>query len=121
MSLTRTKFARLVRLSILSAVILIIIVYAVFRSMAYLRGPDIIIFEPLNGSTVASTSMIIIGRAIRVNSLSMNDAPIQVDEDGNFRETLIVFPGLNVITFRATDQFQRKAAEELRVYGYGAF
>ena len=51
----------------------------------------------------------------------MNDNPIETDESGNFKETLVVFPGVNVISFNATDQFKRMVRAELRVFGSETF
>ncbi len=117
MTLTRTKFAKLVRLIVLIAIVVVIAGYVAFRSLPYLKGPTISIFQPINGSSISSTTLTIIGRASRINSLSMNDNPVLVDETGNFKETVVVFPGLNVISFYATDQFQRSIKQELKIYG----
>lgn len=121
MSLTRTRFNKLLRLSLLIVIIVVIVGYAAFRSLPYFKGPGLVIFEPANGSTISSTTVTIIGRASRVNLIEMNGAPIQIDESGNFKETLIVFPGINVISFDVTDQFKRKVHSELRLLGTQAF
>ncbi len=121
MTFTRTEFAKSVRMSVLIIVIVIIVGYAAFRSLPYVRGPQIILFQPINGSTIASTTITVVGRALRINSLTMNDNPIETDESGNFKETLVVFPGVNVISFNATDQFKRMVRAELRVFGSETF
>ncbi len=117
MTLTRTRFSQLLRMAALAVVIIVIIGYAITRSLPYFQGPEIAVFQPLNGSTISSTTMTLIGRARRINSLSINNHPIQIDEQGNFRETLIVFPGINVISLDATDQFKRSTHSELRILG----
>lgn len=117
MNFTRTRFLKTIQVSIVVIVVVLIILYIGFRSLPYLRGPEILVFEPVSGITISSTTTTIIGQALRVNSLSMNDNPIQVDESGNFKETLIVFPGLNIIKISATDQFQRSVTHEIRLVG----
>ena len=117
MDLTRSRFVRLVRTAAAVIGIIIVIAYAAYRSLPYLRGPVIHIFQPVDGSSVSSTTVIVIGRADRVNSLSLNGDPIQVDQSGNFQQTLIVFPGMNLITLTATDQFKRTTSSELDIYG----
>lgn len=117
MNLTRTRFAKLLRITITIAVILIVIAYAGYRSLAYLRGPQIYVFQPISGSSIASTTITIIGRVDRVNSLSLNDNPLQVDEQGNFKQTIIVFPGVNIISLEATDQFHRSTKTALQLFG----
>ncbi len=117
MELTRTRFSKLLRILATAAVVVLIAAYAGYRSLSYMRGPVIQIFQPVNGSTISTTTVTIMGQALRVNSLSLNDFPIQIDEEGNFKQTLIVFPGVNVMSLYATDQFKRSAREEIRIFG----
>jgi len=105
------------RIAAATIVVAVIVIYAIYRSLPYVSGPSIKVFQPLSGSTIASTTMTLIGRADRVSSLTMNGNPIQVDESGNFKETLIVFPGVNIISFDATDRFKRNAHLEIEILG----
>lgn len=117
MNLNRTATLRLIRFSSIALVALIIIVYAIFRSLNYIHGPVIDIFQPINGSAISSTTVTIIGQAVRVNALSMNGKTVFIDEAGNFKETLLVFPGMNIITFTAHDQFGRTETKQLQLVG----
>lgn len=117
MKLTRTRFAKLLRITIFVLLALIVIGYATFRSLPYASGPIITIFQPINGSTIASTTTEIVGRADRVNSISINGSPISLDESGNFRKTLIIFKGINVITIEAHDQFKRVEKTRVTILG----
>ncbi|HEX7724404.1 MAG TPA: hypothetical protein VF438_01545 [Candidatus Paceibacterota bacterium] len=117
MDFSRSRFSRLIRIVATIVVILIVVGYAAYRSLAYIRGPVIQVFQPINGASIASTTVTIIGRVDRVNSLALNDNPIQVDESGNFKQTIIVFPGINIVTLEATDQFKRATKFELRLFG----
>ncbi|MES2314519.1 MAG: hypothetical protein V4524_01095 [Patescibacteria group bacterium] len=117
MNLNRTATLRLIRLSAITLVAVIIIVYAFFRSLNYIHGPEINIFQPIDGSALASSTVTIIGQATRVNSLSMNGKTVFIDESGNFKETLLVFPGMNIITFTAHDQFGRTKTRQLQLVG----
>ena len=113
----RTKTLRFIRIVAVSLFAVIIIVYAIWRSLNYARGPVVNIFQPLNGSAVATSTVKIIGQALRVNSLSLNGKTVFIDEAGNFSETLIVFSGMNIITFNAHDQFGRETKKELDLVG----
>jgi hypothetical protein len=101
----------------MAIIALLIVIYAIFRSLNYIHGPVIEIFQPLDGSAIASTTATIIGRADRVNSLTMNGKTIFIDESGNFKETLVMFPGINIITFSAHDQFGRTVHRQLQLVG----
>ena len=117
MYLTRTNWLRIIRIGIASLLAILIVAYAISRSLNYARGPKIDIFQPLDGSAIASSTVMIVGRAERINSLSMNGQTVFVDEMGNFTETVIVFKGMNTLTFDAKDQFGREVKKELDLVG----
>ena len=114
---SRTKTLRMIRIAVISIVALLIVAYAIWRSLNYARGPIINIYQPLNGSAIATSTVNIIGQALRVNSLSLNGKTVFIDEAGNFNETIVIFPGVNVLTFDAHDQFGRETTKELEVVG----
>lgn len=115
--MTRTSFIRLLKIASSSLAVLIVIAYALWRSLSYARGPHITIFEPSDWALVASTSITIRGRVERANAIYLNGSPIFIDETGAFAEPILVFPGLNLIAVTAKDQFDRKVEEHLRLTG----
>lgn len=121
MSITRTRVAKMLRTATLLFIVILIAGYAAWRSTPYFRGPSLEIFQPADGSTISSTTVTLAGRATRANLIEMNGAPIEIDEEGNFRETLIVFPGVNIVSLDVTDQFKRKIHAELRLMGTQSF
>ena len=114
---TRTAFQRLLKILALTVFVAIIVTYAVWRSLNYARGPVIRVTEPLNGAGIASTTVNIRGQALRVNTITLNGRPISIDQQGYFNEIVIIFPGLNVLTIEAGDQFNRHVKTELQLVG----
>lgn len=84
------------------------------QSKAYLVGPDITILYPLPGSTVSDFTTII-GTASNVATLSLNGREIFTDTKGNFREELLLAPGLAIITLQARDSFDRMTTRTLEL------
>ena len=117
MPLTRTTLLRIIKISTGVLLALLVIGYAIWGSLNYARGPAIEISSPANNSAVNSNVAVITGRADRVNSLSLNGDPISMDEQGNFSQTVVIFPGMNKLTFVAHDQFKRTAVKELDLVG----
>jgi hypothetical protein len=115
MSFTRTTFLRNLKIGSTIVIILIIVAYALWRSFAYARGPHITITEPLNFSSINSTTTQVIGRVERANTITLNGKPITIDEQGNFNEIIVLFPGTNILTIKAHDQFDRTVQKEIRV------
>lgn len=117
MRLTRSTNIRLARISIVVLVAGLIVAYAVWRSLNYARGPEIEIFQPAEGASIASSTVVIRGRANRINSLRLDGNDISVDEQGDFSQTLVLFPGLNTIALEANDQFGRSVSKVLELVG----
>jgi hypothetical protein len=117
MTLTRTRFRRVIRVTGVALVCVAIIGYVSWRSLPYARGPHIDVFEPVDGSAISGPTIDVIGRAERVASLFLNGSLISINEQGGFKETLIVFPGVNTLTLRATDQFGRGTEARIEIFG----
>jgi hypothetical protein len=117
MELTRTSYIRILRIAVAAIIIIVIVAYAIWRSLNYARGPAITILEPANGTSATASTLSIKGHVDRVNNLTMNGAPISIDEQGNFVQSIVVFPGTNKITFVASDQFGRSEQKELDIVG----
>ncbi len=115
--LTRTTILRFIKIGGGILVTTIVVAYAISRSTSYVRGPQITITNPANWASIAASTTIIQGRIDRANNLTLNGRDISIDEYGNFNEHIIVFPGTNIITLEAHDQFERKVKTELRLQG----
>ena len=117
MSLTRTTNILILKWLGILLVIGIIVTYAISRTFDYAQGPEILIFEPVNGSIATTSLVTITGQALRINKIYLNDNPISVDEEGYWNENIIVFKGLNRITVKAEDQFGRKISKGIELVG----
>ncbi|MDE2038314.1 MAG: hypothetical protein KGI69_03810 [Patescibacteria group bacterium] len=120
MTITRSRFQRALRWGIFAAAAAVVVGYAIWRSVAYLQGPEIDVLQPVDGATAPSTTVEVIGRAQRVSSISLNGSPISIDQSGGFRQTIVVFPGADFISLSATDQFGRSVSKTIEVYGTAA-
>ncbi len=96
-------------------IIIILVIYAVFESYNYIIGPRIVIYEPINGSTIATSSIIISGTAYRIKDIFLNGRPITIDKEGNFNEILLLFPGYNTSLLYANDKFKRTIEHKIEL------
>lgn len=85
--------------------IAIIVGYGGFAFRDIIRGPHIKITEPIDGETYATTTVPIKGIASRIQKITLNGRPMVIDEQGNFSEILILFPGYNRILLVGEDRF----------------
>jgi|GEM_PF-3234949 len=95
----------------------LIVIFAIWRSLDYARGPSVTVTEPINGSSISTESIIIKGVVERAKNMLLNGNEINIDEKGDFSETVIVFPGINLITLTAKDQFGRSAIQTITLVG----
>lgn len=89
--------------------------YAVFQGYDLIRGPILEVTSPIHGQSFTEAPIEITGRAENISFIYLNDTQIFVDPEGNFTEKLLLLPGYNIITVRATDRFNREVTRELHL------
>lgn len=96
-------------------VIILVIAYTYYKTKDFIRGPIIIVASPANGIAVNSPLVEIVGKAERIAYISLDDRQIFTDEDGNFKEKLLLSPGYNIISIKASDKFDRNIEKTLEM------
>jgi len=96
-------------------IFIIVAGFTYLKTQDFLEGPRIEISSPVNGTTVTDSLLEIEGQARHISFLYLNDSKIFVDEEGNFNESLLLYPGYNIITLRASDQFEREITKQLEI------
>lgn len=95
-------------ITISTAVVFIIIIsYAFFNARLLIAGPKIIINQPESGSVFDSPLIEIQGEAYNTSFISMNGHSIYINEQGQFKEKLLLPPGTSIIKLDARDRFDR--------------
>ena len=90
-------------------------VYFIFSFRSFWRGPQIVIDYPADGASIDGFNAVVTGRARDVSKLELNGRPLYTDENGSFKEALILSPGLNIIEVRAEGRFGGKLSEKITV------
>jgi len=93
----------------------LIIGYSLYQSRNLRSGPQLNIVSPINGALSTTSTTQIQGVAKNITSISLNDRPIFVDEDGNFSENLLLSYGYNIIGISAKDKFGRSVSKRLEL------
>ena len=113
--INREGTKKILKFTIITFIVLIVVGYSLFASHSLISGPEIIITEPQNGVTIATSSVIVKGIASRIQDITLNGRPVFIDEKGNFTETILLFPGYNVSLFSAKDKFNRTTEYKLEL------
>lgn len=95
--------------------VLVVVIYSGFVLDDFVRGPRIIIESPADMLATSTRVLAVSGRAVHINNLSLNGAPIPFDLKGNFRETILLANGYNRITISATDRYDRTVEKVLEL------
>lgn len=91
-------------------------IYALFESLKLIQGPSIAITTPQNWSSFSEDAITIVGQAKRVSTIWLNDRKVYINENGDFKEKLLLPPGYTIITFRAEDRFGRTVERKLSLW-----
>ena|SRR3989344_2814757 len=90
-------------------------IYAYLQSREYLRGPILIIEEPLNGSMSTTSLVGLRGSARNISFLTLNGRQIFTDELGRFKESLLLQEGYSIMTLEARDRFGHVVEKRLEL------
>ena len=100
---------------IISLVVLILLSYTAYEIQRVVFGPRLSISFPVNGASASSSLMEVSGVAKNINNISIDDRKIFVDEQGNFKEDILLSYGYNAITIKANDKFGRNTEKVVEV------
>lgn len=106
---------RLLKIIVISIILLGIFGYTTYEIQKLAFGPKIDVLFPINGSLVSNSLTEISGIAKNINNISLNDRKIFVDEQGNFKEVLLLSYGYNAIVIKASDKFGRNTEKIIEV------
>lgn len=108
-------FRKRIELYGIGILLVIALVYGVFRVYPLFMGPHFVIYSPLDGATVASTTFEMSGKVSRVKEIVIQGRIIPIDTEGNFREILVAQAPYTLITISATDFYGKSVTKSIRV------
>jgi hypothetical protein len=105
----------IIKILIIILVITAIAGYSFFQARNIIRGPQISLVSPSNGTTVTEQAVEIQGSAKNISYITLNDRRIFVDKDGMFNEELLLAPGYNIWKLEAKDKFGRIVSKNIEL------
>ena len=96
-------------------IIIIIGGYTYYQTKGFTRGPILQINYPSSGMTLNESLLEIRGFVENASYITMNDRQIFVDENGKFRENILLSNGYNIIEVKIKDKFEREKKEVLEL------
>lgn len=109
----RLKFSRAVFLT--AAIFVIFLGYLLFQYREAFISPPLSINSPLQNSTVSSSLVTVSGKTDPNSTVYVDGNAVSIDENGNFKKTLNVFPGKVVITVKAINKFLKVSQKQITI------
>lgn len=104
-----------IEVGLLIALVVITVVYGMFRAYPLVAGPSIDIYSPADGDYVASTTFEVSGQVKRANIITLQGRPITIDTEGHFTETLVAQAPYTILVLVATDSYGESVSKTIRV------
>ena len=96
--------------------LLLIFLYSLFQARFLILGPQIKIIYPKNGTIVSTGLILVEGTAKNVSWISLDDRQIFTNEQGYWKEKLILSSGVSIITIKARDRFGRNSEKSVEIF-----
>lgn len=107
---------RFLRGILIGGAILSLLGYLWYEFSGLSRPPKLIIFEPQSDRTISEETITVFGQTDLDASLTINDQPIYIDPQGNFKEKIGLQRGLNIIKIKAQNRFGRQITVERKIF-----
>lgn len=102
-------------ISVISVISLGFFTYLYLEFRSFVSEPRLVILEPLDGSTVHTSDLLVSGETDRRAKVSINDEEAIVSEDGRFSDQVTLTPGLNVISVSSVNRFGKERSRAVTV------
>ncbi len=113
--INRDGVQKIIKISLFVFIILVVTIYSVISFKDYVDGPQIEVMQPINGSSIASSTTLLKGQVKRIKDVSINNRPLLIDTQGNFTYNLLLLDGYNIFIISAIDKFGRTTEYKLEL------
>lgn len=96
-------------LYIVAAITIIFLSYLGFQYRSLIFAPSLSVSTP---TQVSSTDVTITGKTDSSATVSINNQPVSVGSDGEFRKSLNLFPGKSIVTIKATNRMGKETVKQ---------
>ena len=114
-SFSVSKF-KLKQTAILIIVIFLLFMgYILFQYRGAFLNPPLEITSPKNGVIISSSEVTVSGKTDSNTTVYVEKNAVSVDQNGNFKTTITVFPGKTTITISVINKFSRETDKQIKI------
>lgn len=103
-----TDFKKIVKMALIAVLLLFMVIYGFARSKDLIFGVKIRNVNITDGMKAENDVLEITGNAKNAKALALNGREISIDQNGNFKETIALHLGYNIVDIKAKDDFGGK-------------
>src|ERR1035437_4524102 len=96
-------------------IFLLFMVYILFQYRYAFLNPPLEIVSPKNGSLVSSSEVTVSGKTDSNATVYIEKNAVSVDQNGNFKKIINVFPGETTIQVKAINKFSRETDKQIKI------
>lgn len=93
---------------ILLAVVIFLITFIFFQYKDAIINPPLQITSPKDGQAIASQDFEVVGKTDPNSVVFVENQPVSLDSEGNFKKIITVFPGKSSLSVRSVNRFGRE-------------
>lgn len=82
----------------------------------FISTPMLIVSSPIDNETTSGSQIYIIGRSDKDGRIFINEQSVVVNDEGEFNESISLQEGLNIITIRAINRFEKETVKTLSIH-----
>lgn len=106
---------KMIRLSLACLAVLGVFFYLWYQVSGISRPPELLVSEPASDKTVSEDLIVVSGKTEEGASLAINGQPIHADSSGNFRESIGLQQGLNILRIISSNRFGKQTLIERKI------
>lgn len=101
---------------IVAIVLVLLVLYGGFKAAPLVMGPTLSLTSPRSGESIDGGAVTVAGVAHHTEKLSLDGAPLLIDEQGRFSTVLDLPHGGAILSLTVTDRFGRSKTLERSVF-----
>lgn len=94
---------------------LALLLYVAFQYKFVFFSPTLSVVTPKENEVFARSEVVISGKSDPNATLYINKIPVPLDENGNFKKTINLFPGKETVTIQAVSRFGKETIIERHI------
>lgn len=94
-----------------------VFIYLYSELRHFVSAPWLVVESPTEGSTINERTVTVNGRTDQEARVSVNAQGIIVNQDGSFEETISLQNGINTITVKSINSFDKESENIITIYG----